>query len=97
MIDLQTLPPGHFQLARIETEQVQDGGMNVCDVMPRFDGVETEFIGRAVDKAALEAGASEPDGEAVWVVIAAVLAAGALFKAWRAAELGAENDHDFVP
>jgi len=59
-------------------------------------GVEAGFIGGAVSHTGLDAGAGEPDGEAVRMVIAAVLAARALFQSRRAAELGAEDDERFV-
>src|SRR5215831_11300454 len=45
--------------------------------------------------AALQSGAGEPDGEPVRVMVAAVLAPGALLQPWRATELRAE-DHDDV-
>ena len=40
------------------------------------DGGEAEFVGRAIDRAALDAAAGQPAGEAVVIVIAAVEAAG---------------------
>src|SRR5262245_22392784 len=40
VVDLQTLPPRHLQLARVEAELVEDRRVNVGDVVPMFDGVE---------------------------------------------------------
>ena len=65
--------------------------MDVGDVVPVLDGVETELVGRAVNDAAPDAAAGEPDAEAVDVVVAAVTA----LRARGAAELGGE-DHERV-
>ena len=46
--------------------------MQVGDVVAVLDGVEAELVGRAVDDAALDAAAGQPDGEAVRVMVAAV-------------------------
>ena len=53
-----------------------------------LDGVVAEFVGRAVDRAALDAAAGQPDAEAVGIVIAAVAA----LRERRAAELAGEDD-----
>ena len=87
----EPLSAGDFQPARVEAELVQDRGVDVGDVMPVLDGVEAEFVGRAVDDAALDAAAGQPDREAVGVVVAAV---GAL-RTRGAAELGGP-DHERV-
>ena len=71
-VDLQPLAAGDFQPARVEAELVQDRGVDVGDVVAVLDGVEAELVGRAVDDAALDAAAGQPDGEAVGVVVAAV-------------------------
>ena len=41
VLDLQALPAGDLKSMGIEAEQLQDGGVNVADVMPIFDGVES--------------------------------------------------------
>ncbi len=65
--------------------------MDVGDVVPIFDGVEADLVGRAVDDAPLDAAAGQPGAEALRVVVAAVgLGAG------RAAELGAPDDDRLV-
>ena len=71
---------------------MQDGGVDVGDVVPVLDGVEAEFVGRAVGDAALDAAAGHPDGEAVGMVVAAVGPLGA----GRAAELGRPDDDRLV-
>ena len=50
-------PAGDVEAVRIEAEQVQDGGVDVRDVMAMLDGVEAELVGGAVDDAAFEAAA----------------------------------------
>ena len=92
MIDFQALAAGHLEPSRVETELVQDRGVQVGDVVPMFDGVEAELVGRAVDDAALDAAAGEPGGEAVGVVVAAVR----LLRSGRSAELGAPDDERLV-
>src|SRR5947209_8453362 len=56
--------------------------------MAIFDGVEAEFVGGAVDHAPFDAPACEPGREAVDVMIPAIAA----LSAWRAAELGGEDN-----
>src|SRR5436305_119995 len=51
--------------------------MNVGHVMAVLDGVEADFVGGAVDNAALEAAAGHADSEAVDVMVAAVGSLGA--------------------
>src|SRR5437870_2488501 len=73
---------------RIEAELVHERGVDIGDVMTVFDSVETEIVGGAVDDAALDAAAGEPDGEAVNVMVASVAA----LLPRCAAELGAEDN-----
>ena len=77
----------------IEAEQVQDGGVQVVDGGDVLDGLVAELVGGAVAEAALDAGAGQPDGEAVRVVVAA---AGALLERRHAAELGDPDDERVV-
>ena len=63
--------------------------MDVGDVVAVLDGVEAEFVGRAVDDAPLDPAAGHPDGEAEDVVVAPVRP----LRAGGAAELGGE-DHE---
>ena len=70
--------------------------MDVGHVMAVAQGVVTEFVRGAVDGAAFDARAGEPDGETVRVMVAAVFAAAALFEAGRAAEFRAEHHQHVV-
>jgi hypothetical protein len=60
------------ELLVIESEQVEDRGMEVVDVDFVFDGLEAEFIRGAMDRAAFDTTARQPHAEAVMVVVAAV-------------------------
>ena len=91
MVHVEAFAAGDFQLVRVEAELVQDGRVDVGDVMPVLDGVEAEFVGRAVGDAAFDAAAGQPGAEALGMVIAA----GA-FGAGRAAEFGAADDERLV-
>ena len=83
---------GEGEALEVEAEQVKDRGVEVGDVAAVGDGVVAEVVGRAVGLAALDAAAGEPDGEAVGVVVAAVLALGA----GRPAELAAPDDQGLL-
>jgi hypothetical protein len=56
----------------VETQQVQDRGVQVVDVDRILHSAEAELVGGAVDLSALDAAAGHPDREAVGVVIASV-------------------------
>src|SRR6266851_1798474 len=92
MVDLQSLPPRHFQLARIESELVQNGRMDIGNVVAALDSVETQFVGRAVYDASLDTAAGQPGGKAVRMMVPAVSA----LRPWCSAELGAPSDHGLV-
>src|SRR4051812_13566389 len=68
VVDLEALAAGDVELARVEAEEVHHRRVNVGDVVRVFDGVEAELVRCAVDRAALDAAAGEPDGETVRVV-----------------------------
>ncbi len=51
VLDLQALPPGDFQAAGVEAEEVQHRGVDVGDIVAILDGVEAQLIGGAVDDA----------------------------------------------
>src|SRR5205809_854435 len=87
IVDLEAFAAGDLEPAGVEAELVEDRGVDVGDVVPVLDGVEAQFVGRAVDDAPLDAAAGQPGTIALRVVVAAVrLGAG------RAAELGAPDD-----
>src|SRR5262245_30084662 len=58
----------------VEPQLLQDGGVNVAEVVPVLDGVQADGVGGPDHLAALDAAAREPHGEAEVVVIAAVAA-----------------------
>ena len=72
MIDLESFSAGDFEFAGIETELVKDCGVDVGDVVPVFDGVEADFVGRAMHEAALDAAACHPNRETVDVMVATI-------------------------
>ena len=92
VIDFEALAARNFEAAQIESEQVQDGRVQVGDIMSRFDGVEAQFVGRAVDMAALQASTRQPDRKAVRMMIAPVRSSRTLFQAGSAAKFGGEDD-----
>ena len=63
-IDFEAFAAGDFQAAVVEAEEIEDGGVDVGDVMAVFDGVETELVGDAVRDSAFDAAAGEPCAEA---------------------------------
>src|SRR6266478_4137865 len=60
VVDIQPLAARHFQAPWVEAQLVQDRGVDVGDVVPVLDGVESYFIGSAVDHAPLDAPACQP-------------------------------------
>src|SRR5579883_1473872 len=91
VVDLQPLAAGDLELARIEAELVQDGGVDVGDVVAILDGVEADLVGRALHDTSLDPAAGQPGAETLRVVVAAIrLGAG------RPAELGAPDDDRLI-
>ncbi len=62
------------ELGVIHAEEAQNRSVHVVDVFTLIDSAEAEFIGCAERAAALNTGAGHPCGEAVGVMVAAVLA-----------------------
>ena len=54
----------------LETEQVENGRMQIVNMNGIFNGAKTKFIRRAVDSAALDTATGEPNAETVRVVVA---------------------------
>ena len=79
-----------FKLAGIESELVQHGGMNVCDVMTILYGMESQFVSGSVSNAALDPTASHPGRKAERMVVATAVFS---FDPRRAAEFS-RPDHD---
>ncbi len=72
----------------IETEEVQDGGMQVVNVEAVLDRVQTEVIGGAIGESTAHAASGHPHGEPGGVMIPAI----ALFAHGGASELTAPDD-----
>src|SRR5687767_3307090 len=81
------------QARMIEAEEVENRGVEIVDVDAIADAVEAEVVAFTVHEAAFHAAAREPQGEAVWMMIAAVAAA---LHHRRAAELSAPHDERVV-
>src|SRR5438552_1024732 len=74
----------------IDPQQVQNGGVQIVDRRDVLDRLVAKLIGGTVAKTLLHSGASEPDGETVWIVIASV---GPFLERWHPTELR-HPDHD---
>lgn len=77
------------ELFVVDTEEVEDGGVEVVDGGDVFDGFVAEFVGGAVAEGGFHARAHEKRGKPAGVV---VTAAGAFLKSGHAAEFGGPND-----
>jgi hypothetical protein len=49
VVDIQSFASGDFQAARVEAELIENGGVDVGDVVTVLDRVEADLVGRAVD------------------------------------------------
>src|ERR1051326_7159304 len=67
---------GKGQPAVIQTQRVQQRGVEIVNADHLFDGLVAEVVGRAVHVALLESAASKPEREAMPIVVATVLALG---------------------
>ena len=52
-INIKSLVAGDFELTRVEAELMQDGRVDVGDVVPVFDGVKANLVRRAMSNSAL--------------------------------------------
>jgi hypothetical protein len=86
------------ELLVVETEQVEDGCVEVVDGDRILLGLETEFVGRSVDRPAADAAARHPDTKSVGGVIAAVrrVTRAVEFDGRGAPKLSAEDDEGIV-
>lgn len=55
----------------VEAEEVEDRGLEVVDMHLIFEDIEAEIVGFADYLTGFDTAAGEPDGVAVWVVVAA--------------------------
>src|SRR6185436_17870486 len=84
---------GIAEMLGIEPKQVQDGGLQVVDAGLVLGDEIAQLISLAVGGSLFDAAASEPDAEAVGVMVAAEeLAAAALFVERSAAKLSTPDD-----
>ena len=52
-IDLQSLLAGNFEFARIEAELMQNGRVNVGDIVPVLHSMESQLVGCAMSNPTL--------------------------------------------
>src|SRR5262249_242282 len=71
-IDLEALLTGNFESAWIEAKLMQESRVDVGHVMPVLDGVEAEFVRRAVNDPAFDSAAGHPCREAKRMMVASV-------------------------
>src|ERR1051326_764885 len=76
----------------VEAELMKDGRVEIAVIVAILDRFEAELVGGAVDGAALDAAAGQPDGVAARVVIAA----GRVLRPRAATELAAPDDQRLV-
>ena len=58
----------------VETEEVEDGGMEVVHVHLVFDRPVTEFIGGSVGESAFGSAASQPHCETIGIMVTSITA-----------------------
>ena len=91
-VDVETFLAGDFQAARVETELVQQGCMDVGDIVAVLDSVKAELVSRAMGDATFQSAACHPDGESIRMMVAAIR----FFGPRRATELGRPDNQRFV-
>src|ERR1043166_4084999 len=86
------------ELLVIETEQVQNGRVQVVDVYSVFSDVKTEFVGFTDGHSGFDAAAGQPHGKSLRMMIAAQFAAkvGVGFDHRRAPELAAPDNERLI-
>ena len=81
------------QLFVVEAHEVEDGGVEVADVVSVDDGLVAKFVGLTVVRSGVDAAASHPIGEALGVVVAATVAA---LIDWLPPEFASPDDEGFL-
>jgi hypothetical protein len=76
----------------VETEEAQEGDVEIADVGFAFDGGHAEFVGGSDGVAGIAAAAGEPEGHGVGIVVATVGGAAAHAVVGGAAELATPHD-----
>ena len=72
VVNLEPFAAGDLERARVETKLVQNRRVDVGDVVPVFNGMEADLVGRSVNNATLDAAAGEPGTESLGMMVAAV-------------------------
>lgn len=80
------------ELFVIESEEVQDGGVEIVDVHAVMNGAKPEFVRFSPCHAAADTATGEERGEAVMVVVAS----GAIFGGGSASEFATPEDECVV-
>src|SRR5215467_10856725 len=84
----------------LDAEKIENRGVDVVDMHRLLDGFETEIVGGAVNRAALDRAAGQPHGEPEWIVVATALdvpCATANLAHWSTAELGTADYQSVFP
>ncbi len=71
MINVQSLTVWQLKASRIKAQLMQDRGVDICDVVSVFNGVEADFVGGSVHHASFQTPTRHPDRESKDVVITA--------------------------
>ena len=82
---------------RIESQQVQHGSVDVRDVVPTVNRVETKFVRSPVNDAPFESGAGHPNSESVGMMIPPVGTATTGLDPRCAAKLRAKHHDGLFP
>ena len=70
---LEAFVLGHFHSMRVQAQLMQQGRMNIGDVMGMFHGMKANFIGLSVGPTTLNAPTCHPDGKTVRVMIPSIV------------------------
>src|SRR4051794_24700708 len=86
------------ELLVVEAQQMEDGGLQIVDVDFVAGDGKAELVGFAVNQAVLHAAASEKDGEAIGIMVAAKNFAGgsAAFAEGCASKFAAPHDKGVI-
>lgn len=91
-VDVQTLVTGNLKASRIQPELMEDGRVDVGNVVPILNSMESQFVGRPVYGATLDATAGQPNRKSIRVMIAPI----GILRPWRAAKFGGPNNQRFI-
>src|SRR5439155_20395616 len=67
----------------VEAQKLQDRGMQIMDVNYVFHCLEPKFIRGSMDSPALHPTASQPDGEAIRVMVTAIFGNSGIIELYR--------------